>query len=127
MDSDVQKWVDLSSYDIETAEAMINSERLLYIVFCCQQALEKILKAKVTQVTRKLPPKTHDLAQLSGLANIKLDNKKQLFYNQLTAYYIESRYPDEIGELAKRLNKETAQSYLTRTKSEIAWIKSLLK
>ena len=127
MDSDVQKWVDSSTYDIETAEAMINSERLLYVVFCCQQALEKILKAKVTQVTLKLPPKTHDLIQLSGLANIQLDNKKQLFYNQLTAYYIESRYPDEIGELAKRLNKETAQSYLTRTKSEIAWIKSLLK
>ena len=37
-------WEDIAVYDLGTAEAMLNSGRYLYVVFMCQQAVEKITK-----------------------------------------------------------------------------------
>ena len=34
-------WEDIAEYDFETANAMLNSGRYLYVVFMCQQAIEK--------------------------------------------------------------------------------------
>lgn len=39
----IQYWLDISDYDLETARAMLFSERYLYVVFMCQQAMEKII------------------------------------------------------------------------------------
>jgi len=38
----VNYWVDLADYDLKTAEAMLETERLLYVGFMCHQTLEKI-------------------------------------------------------------------------------------
>jgi len=32
-------WKDAAIYDLETAEAMLDSGRYLYVVFMCQQAI----------------------------------------------------------------------------------------
>jgi HEPN domain-containing protein len=37
-------WLDIAQYDLETANAMFDSGRWLYVVFMCQQALEKLAK-----------------------------------------------------------------------------------
>ena len=37
-------WKDIALYDLDTAEAMFQSGRYLYIVFMCQQAIEKLSK-----------------------------------------------------------------------------------
>ena len=42
---DVKSWVDASQYDLETARALLESRRYLYVLFMCQQSLEKLLKA----------------------------------------------------------------------------------
>lgn len=34
-------WLDIAKYDLETAEAMFDSGRYLYVVFMCQQSIEK--------------------------------------------------------------------------------------
>ena len=61
MEKDIENWVKLADYDIKTADAMFKSHRYLYVMFTCQQAIEKILKALVTKSTKQFPPKTHDL------------------------------------------------------------------
>jgi HEPN domain-containing protein len=45
MDEKVKYWVDLSDYDYDTAIAMQQSSRYLYVGFMCHQTIEKILKA----------------------------------------------------------------------------------
>ncbi len=45
MDDKVNYWKDLSNYDLETAEAMLQSKRFLYVGFMCHQTIEKIFKA----------------------------------------------------------------------------------
>jgi len=37
-------WLDIAEYDLDTAEAMFLSGRWLYVVFMCQQAIEKLCK-----------------------------------------------------------------------------------
>ena len=44
-EKDVKSWVDASRYDLATARALLKSRRYLYVLFMCQQAIEKILKA----------------------------------------------------------------------------------
>lgn len=41
----VEYWLDIADYDLETAKSMLTSGRYLYVVFMCQQAIEKLLKA----------------------------------------------------------------------------------
>jgi len=40
----VEYWLELSDYDFETAEAMLNSQRFLYVGFMCHQSVEKMPK-----------------------------------------------------------------------------------
>ena len=45
MNAKVQYWIEISDYDLDTAEAMLGSTRYLYVGFMCHQAIEKIFKA----------------------------------------------------------------------------------
>jgi HEPN domain-containing protein len=42
MNPDAQRWRELALYDLGTADAMLSAGRYLYVLFCCQQAIEKI-------------------------------------------------------------------------------------
>lgn len=37
----VKYWLDLVDYDLDTAEALYNGERWLYVAFMCHQVIEK--------------------------------------------------------------------------------------
>jgi len=46
----VKYWVDIANYDFDTAKAMLESKRFLYVGFMCHQTIEKILKAYLSPV-----------------------------------------------------------------------------
>ncbi|MBI5195383.1 MAG: HEPN domain-containing protein [Nitrospirae bacterium] len=127
MGKDVDYWVNLSKYDIKTADAMFKSRRYLYVLFTCQQAVEKILKALVTKSTKQFPPKTHDLLKLAELSKIDIDEPKKEFLSKLSFYYIETRYPQEIDRISKDINRKMTLEYLKNTKVLLRWLKLKLK
>ena len=49
MDKIVGHWVERARYDLETAKAMLECQRYLYVAYMCQQAIEKIIKAIIAQ------------------------------------------------------------------------------
>ncbi len=51
-----------------TARALLKSRRYLYVLFMCQQALEKLLKAHVTARTGEFPPRCLESQTPSPLA-----------------------------------------------------------
>ncbi len=61
MRADTLNWIALAEYDLETARHMLETGRRIYVVFMCHLALEKMLKAHVTEATQTIPAKTHDL------------------------------------------------------------------
>jgi len=127
MQEDVNHWIDISNYDYETAEAMLKSGRYLYVLFCCQQSVEKRLKAILLHKTSQMPPKTHDLAKLALLADLKLTDEQKLFLHRLSNYYIETRYPEEVKELVRQVDKSLSEKYFHETGEMIKCLDKFLK
>jgi HEPN domain-containing protein len=117
-DSIVENWLKLAEYDLTTAEAMYNTGRYLYVAFTCQQAIEKLLKARYVQKYDKTPPYTHNIVRLiNELAfTSKLDEQWLEFADSLNTYYIESRYAEKIAEISDALESTAAHNILRKTR-----------
>jgi HEPN domain-containing protein len=127
MNEDYKEWIEFGEYDLKSAEALMENSLYAHVVFHCQQALEKTLKAVIVFKTDKFPPKIHDCAKLAELAEIILEEEKENIYRSLTAYYFESRYPDMKGELTRRLDKQTAEKYMRFCEEETIWLQSSIR
>ena len=88
-------WLDIAQYDLDTAEAMFISGRWLYVVFMCQQAIEKLCK---------------------GL---------YLLFAKLSAFYLNNRYPKYKERLSVSINSEEAQNILEQTREVFTWLQTL--
>jgi HEPN domain-containing protein len=124
MDKDILYWISLSRYDINTAKAMLTSRRYLYVLFTCQQAIEKMLKALVIKNTGNFPPKIHDLVKLLTIAGIESTDEKREFLAKLNYYYIETRYPAELSKISKLIKRQTALNIFNETREMLTWLKS---
>ncbi|MCX6640405.1 MAG: HEPN domain-containing protein [bacterium] len=121
-----QKWVDQGRYDLDTAAAMLDTGRYLYVLFCCQQALEKILKGIIVQRTGTFPPRIHNLLRLTEMAGLELTSVQLDFLGELSAYYIQSRYPEEIEVLGKSVSHPLAEDNLKKTQEIVSWLLSMI-
>jgi HEPN domain-containing protein len=122
-----QSWVDQARYDLETARAMLVSGRFLYVVFCCQQAVEKALKAVIVRKTGELPPRVHNLLRLAETARLEADHEQLRFLGELSAYYIQSRYPEEIKAAGATITQGLATEVLGQTEQTVQWVLSIAK
>ncbi|MFI5341084.1 MAG: HEPN domain-containing protein [Candidatus Methylomirabilales bacterium] len=114
---DVKSWVDASRYDLETARALLESRRYLYVLFMCQQSLEKLLKAHVVSRTVEFPPRIHSLVRLAELAELNPSEEERGFLERLSLYYIQSRYPPDIQNLTRKVSRSLAVEHFTETES----------
>lgn len=117
-------WIDLAQYDLETAKAMNQSRRFLYVGFMCHQVMEKALKAYYTARLVGVPPYIHNLsvlAQKTGLyAEMSEDQKN--FLDFLEPLNIEARYPGKKDRLLAILTAEKCSQIIVRTESELQWV-----
>lgn len=127
MNPDAERWRELAVYDLGTAEAMLATGRYLYVLFCCQQAIEKHLKGLIVERCGIFPPRTHDLAKLAHVAEIAPDEGQDLFLRTLTKYYVGTRYPEEVRTLVDEATRELATPLLTQTKELLRWLETLPK
>ena len=115
MDKATQEWIKIAEYDLETAKAMLKTKRYLYVVFMCQQAIEKILKAIYSKQKKELPPRIHNLINLSNFLELEISEEDKNFLSKLNQFYIATRYPSEHIRLAKSLDQDKAKNYLNKT------------
>ena len=128
MDDKVIYWVEMSDYDIETADAMLATGRYLYVGFMCHQTIEKILKAYWTKNLTEIPLKIHSLyrlAEKTGLYDQFIEEQLD-FIDRLEPLNIEARYPSYKERLMKSLTKEYCITLLQDTKDLQQWIKNKL-
>lgn len=120
-------WMDLAEYDIETARAMLQTDRYLYVGFMCHQSIEKALKAVIAK-NDVLPPKIHGLMKLAQLADvyeIMNDNHKDLI-DTLDPLNIAARYPEQKDKLSSTLTSERCKIILKETEDLLCWIQQQL-
>ena len=128
MNEKVKYWMELSDYDYETAEAMLNSKRFLYVGFMCHQTIEKIFKAYFVELKNESAPYSHSLAYLARKGGFyRLFNEEQkAIIDQLEPLNIEARYPSQKERLLQSLNEKKCLQILNQTKSIQQWIKNRL-
>jgi HEPN domain-containing protein len=121
-------WEDIAEYDLKTAEAMYQSGRYLYVVFMCQQAIEKLVKGLYVFKLNEEPPRTHNILNIfNKIYSQLLTDDKALFYEDLLAFYISERYPSYKDKLSESIDQPQAKSILEKTREEFLWLKSLKK
>jgi HEPN domain-containing protein len=123
----IKYWIDLSDYDLETAEAMLSTERFLYVGFMCHQAIEKIFKAHYCSSSDEPPPYSHNLSYISdksGIDKILSDDFRDLI-TILEPLNIEARYPTYKEMLLKSLTKSRCEEILKKTKELQSWVKKM--
>ena len=126
-DKTVSNWIKIADYDLETAKAMHQSGRYIYVAFTCQQCIEKLLKALFVKLNKETPPYTHSLIRLVELTEIKPNKGQADFLNLLNAFYIKARYSEELDKLSKKLNKKQAGQLLEQTQKLAKWLKAKIK
>jgi len=127
-DEKINYWLDISQYDLKTAEVMLGGKRFLYVGFMCHQAIEKILKAFYVSVHKENPPYTHNLSYLAEQCGIyeELSDKFKDFIDMLEPLNVEARYPTYKEELFKTLNEQRCSNIINNTKELHEWIKKKL-
>jgi HEPN domain-containing protein len=123
MREDTQNWIALAEYDLETARHMLKTGRFLYVIFLCHLALEKMLKAHVTEVTEAIPVKTHDLIYLVKKCGLELPEEKMDFIGKINTASVPTRYPEDLRGAIEEFPKPVAREYLRETEEVIRWLK----
>ena len=121
-------WVELSDYDLETAEAMLEKARYLYVGFMCHQTVEKMLKAFFVKARHATPPYTHNLAYLAKRADLidVLSEGQRDALDVLDPLHIEARYPSQKEQVLNSLTQERCRQILEMTRELQGWIKAKL-
>lgn len=116
-------WIELAEYDLVTAKHLLKTKRYVYVVFMCHLAIEKLLKACITEFTEMFPPKIHELDKLARLSNIEFPPEHATFVLELSAKGVPTRYPEDL----KEYNHQIAQACLTNTREVAKWLEQKLK
>jgi HEPN domain-containing protein len=122
-------WLEYAQYDLETAEAMYKSGRWVYVIFMCQQALEKLCKGLYLLYIDDNIPRLHNVTAVFSKFADKLseplgDDIRGLF-DRLSLYYLEARYPEYKNNLSDVTDEETASFLLQKTREVFQWLLTL--
>jgi len=119
-------WLDIAEYDLATAQAMFDSGRWLYVTFMCQQAIEKLCKGLYNLYIDDNLPRIHNIRSIirkyADLLPMQVTDEQYIFFDKLTAFYLEGRYPEHTQKLSELVYEPEARDILARAKEEFAWL-----
>jgi len=128
MEKQIKYWIDLSDYDLETAEAMLSGRRYLYVGFMCHQTIEKAFKAYFSKLKFETAPYSHSLSYLAKKGEFYdlFTEKQKEFIDQVEPLNIEARYPSHKEKLLRSLSELKCSEIISQTKELQKWIKERL-
>lgn len=118
----------MSDYDFDTAKAMLETKRYLYVAFMCHQTIEKILKAYWSSVLEEPPLKIHSLSRPAEKSGLDKDMSEEQtdFIDELEPLNIEARSPSYKERLMRSLSHNRCKELIEQTDKLRTWIKSKL-
>jgi len=119
--------MDSADYDLQTAKAMLETKRYLYVGFMCHQTIEKALKGIfVARKPDEELPYIHSPVRLANLSGISSEmSEEQLFLlDTLAPLNIEARYPLHKERLLASLTPKRCEELIMRTEVLLSWLKT---
>lgn len=125
MEDEYALWSEKAKESLEDARYSLDNHRYGLTAFCCQQALEKLLKAAIVKLKRQRPRKIHDLLPLQKDAGLELPEAHVKDIAKISKFYFLVRYPD----INKKFfaTPQTAKETLKQTQEVFKWIENKLK
>lgn len=120
-------WFDSADYDIQTAKAMFETKRYLYVGFMCHQTIEKALKGIfVSRHPDEELPYIHRLVRLANLAGVSSDmsDEQLTLLDTLNPLNIEARYPLHKEALLRSLTSQRCAELIKETEELLRWLKT---
>lgn len=131
-------WEMLSDYDLETARAMIEAKRWLYVASICYSSVERLVKGLIVFGTRKEAPKSDNIIfLLNRLADnpsfaatetgqrFRLERGKYLDAIIDITYYHINDYPFSYQKIMDRfIEEDTAKEVYNKSLDVLSWLKT---
>lgn len=129
MRNKTRTWLELASNDLALAKELLRRKnKVYYSAHFCHQAIEKLLKAVISERTDKIPLPTHNFKILLDQANLKdIPEDKKRFIFSLMPHYIGTKYPEDIAKLYKRYTKIFVKRLHKETTEVFQWLKLYLR
>ena len=122
-------WLDIAQYDLDVAKSMLKNEHWLYVVFMCQQSIEKLVKGLYSYYMPDAPPHLHNIktiaARIEPNLPMPIPSDKMDFFDDLAAYYLNNRYPDYMSKLSSQISETEAADVMTKTMEIFTWLLTL--
>lgn len=126
MRPETRLWLEQALKDEDSAKKNFKMEEYHLVLFLCQQAVEKGLKAVFIEKKNQTSGNTHSLIYLA--AEVGLPQKLFSFLRGLTPAFVNTRYPDAAYGLPYTLyDKPMAEDALRNTREVLKWIESQIK
>jgi len=124
-------WKSYAERDLDAAQAMFDTGRWFYVLFMCQQSIEKLVKGFYNLHVDDNVPRTHNIAlianRIEDSTDISFGEAEYDLFQTLSKYYLADRYPDFLSAEGALVGKSEATSILTLTKEVFAWLLTLQK
>lgn len=120
-------WVSEAEEAFRVAGHLVEKEDYSYALFFGHLALEKILKALCVSKLQNHAPPIHNLVRLAKISGLELDAQTENDFVAITAFNIESRYPDFKESFRKKCTKEFTTHQMQTIERYFRWLKSYLK
>jgi len=62
---------------------------------------------------------------LAEIAGLNINETEIEFLRELSSYYIQSRYPEEISDLSVQVNRDETKQVLVKTKEIVQWLSAM--
>ncbi|TSC88174.1 MAG: HEPN domain-containing protein [Microgenomates group bacterium Gr01-1014_16] len=124
MKDEAKIWLEQAEDSLKDAEYLYTGSRYSMAVYCCHQALEKILKACIIQFANQLPPKSHNLDALARQTTLEFPDSWLEDLAEITHHFWRVRYPD--FQKFVYTSKESVKPTYDKTKEVFIWIKQHL-
>jgi HEPN domain-containing protein len=123
----VNYWRVSALSDWKAARALFEKRRYPQSLFFGHLYLEKMLKALIVYRTRTHAPYGHRLVLLAEMADLEISPELRRLLVEVTAFNLETRYPEEQAQLYRKYNRRYCDIWLKEIRGVGKWLESFLK
>lgn len=118
----IKYWIDASEIDFVAMNNLFKSKDYVWALFLGHLVIEKLIKALIVKNNIHDIPRIHDLNKLAKLTDLLIDDQLLDDFDAITAFNIETRYPDYKKEFYKKCTKEFARIYYEKIIGIRKWL-----
>ena len=122
----VHYWLTEAAEALQVADHLVEKGDYSYALFFGHLAVEKMLKSLYVQRLQEHAPPIHNLLRLARAAGVEPDERQTEALIVITAFNIESRYPDLNRAFRDRCTPEFTARQMGTIKEVFLWLRSLI-